>query len=82
MVHAAPLGEAIQKLDTAIFQRSQDGANPATLCVYGVEKLKEFRTCASSRQVTLYPHFAEVVVLKRVIEQFMNSKLKQAGHFT
>ncbi|CDJ40144.1 RRM domain-containing protein, putative [Eimeria tenella] len=71
---ASPLGEAIQKLDTAIFQRSQDGANPATLCVYGVEKLKEFRTCASSRQVTLYPHFAEVVVLKRVIEQFMNIK--------
>ncbi|CDJ46738.1 RRM domain-containing protein, putative [Eimeria brunetti] len=71
---ASTLSEVIQKLDTAIFQRSQDGVNPAMLCVYEPEKLNDFRKCATARQVTLYPHFAQAVVLKRVIQQFLNVK--------
>ncbi|CDJ32193.1 RRM domain-containing protein, putative [Eimeria mitis] len=71
---ASTLSEVIQKLDTAVFQRSQDGVNPAMLCVYEPENLKDFRACAAARQVTLYPHFAQAVILKRVIQQYLTVK--------
>ncbi|KAL8424242.1 hypothetical protein Efla_007291 [Eimeria flavescens] len=69
---ATPLADAIHKMDMAIFQKCQETGKPALLCVFGPEKLKDFRGCAASRQAALFPHYAHYVDLKQILAHFMH----------
>ncbi|XP_026193774.1 heterogeneous nuclear ribonucleoprotein H2 [Cyclospora cayetanensis] len=71
---ASTLGEAVQRLDNAIFQKSQDNSQTAIICAFGAGKLKDFRSCAVARQVSLSAHYTHLVDLHPVLERFMNLK--------
>ncbi|KAL8273164.1 hypothetical protein Esti_002922 [Eimeria stiedai] len=69
---AVPLGEAVQKLDLSIFQKCQETGKPALLCLFGAEKLRDFRACAAARNVALFTHYSHFANLKQILAQFMH----------